>query len=469
LLEKLRELTISGMKCLPIVEGSKGIGFSNWLTAGSFAKCGAVGTFSGVNPDVIDDNGDVVPFTFKSKIRLERYKEMIENSVKGVISQAKRARDLAGNLGRIHMNVLWEMGGTETILNEALEKAKGLINGLVCGAGMPYRLGDIAAKYKVYYYPIVSSMRAFRALWLRSFQKTKEWLGGIVYECPWRAGGHNGLSNSEDPYKPEDSYPRIVELRKFMDSVGLESIPIIIAGGVWNIREYEKYLDNPEIGTVAFQFGTRPMVTKESPVSDRLKQDLLSLKEGDIKTNRFSPTGFYSCAVNNPLLKDLFTRSGRQVNFSDAKNEEFCDEIICGKSLRKFYIKSDDCDKVRQWLRDGNSEAVKTPDNTMIFLTPKTMEELNSDLVGCHGCLSQCMFSGWSQYSPENSYSTGKIPDFRHFCIQRALQYAKNDVNEEKQLLFSGSNGYRFALDPLYKNGNIPTIAELVEALLEGR
>lgn len=35
---------------------------------------------------------------------------------------------------------------------------------------------------------------------MRSFRKTKEWLGAVVYECPWRAGGHNGLSNSEDPF-----------------------------------------------------------------------------------------------------------------------------------------------------------------------------------------------------------------------------------------------------------------------------
>jgi NAD(P)H-dependent flavin oxidoreductase YrpB (nitropropane dioxygenase family) len=469
LLSKLKELTISGMKCLPIIEGSKGIGLSNWLTAGSFAKCGAVGTFSGVNPDVVDDNGDIVPFFFKSKVRLERYKEMIENSIKGVISQAKRAKDLAGNFGRIHVNVLWEMGGTEKILNEALAKAKGLIHGVVCGAGMPYKLGDIAAKYMVYYYPIVSSMRAFRALWLRSFQKTKEWLGGIVYECPWRAGGHNGLSNSENPYQPQDNYPRIIELRKFMNSVGLENTPIIIAGGVWNIKEYEQYLDNPEVGLIAFQFGTRPMLTKESPLSDRLKQELLNLKEGDIKTNRFSPTGFYSSAVNNSLLQELFGRSERQIEYLDTKNEEFCDEIVCGKSLQKFYIKHDFYDKVQEWIREGNTEAIKTPDKTIIFLSPKTVEELKQDLVTCHGCLSQCMFSGWSQYCPENNYCTGKMPDFRHFCIQKALQYAKNDTDKGKQLLFSGTNGYRFATDPLYKNGNIPTIADLVNVLIEGK
>lgn len=68
---------------------------------------------------------------------------------------------------------------------------------------MPYRLSDIAARFRVYYYPIVSSARAFNALWKRAYHKTREWLGGVVYEDPWLAGGHNGLSNSENPEKPE--------------------------------------------------------------------------------------------------------------------------------------------------------------------------------------------------------------------------------------------------------------------------
>ena len=107
------------------------------------------------------------------------------------------------------MNVLWEMGACERVLHGVLEGAKGLIHGVTCGAGMPYRLAEIAARYDVYYYPIVSSARAFRALWKRAYHRLSEWLGGVVYEDPWRAGGHNGLSNCEDPNEPEPPYPRV--------------------------------------------------------------------------------------------------------------------------------------------------------------------------------------------------------------------------------------------------------------------
>ena len=110
---------------------------------------------------------------------------------------------------------------------------------------------------------------------------------------PWLAGGHNGLSNSEDPQTPEDPYPRVRMLRGMMNECGLEQTPIIMAGGVWFLREWEQWIDNPELGPIAFQFGTRSLLTKESPISEGWKQRLLTLKEGDVSLHNFSPTGFY--------------------------------------------------------------------------------------------------------------------------------------------------------------------------------
>ncbi|MBL6665015.1 MAG: nitronate monooxygenase, partial [Rickettsiales bacterium] len=204
IVNKIKSYDISGANCLPIIEGGKGVGITTGNTAGHFAKAGAVGTFSGVNADYIDENGKFVPLVYNTKTRKQKHNELVEYSIKGGISQAKIAHDVAGGNGRIHMNVLWEMGGAQDVLNGILEGAKGLIHGITCGAGMPYKLSEIAEKYQVYYYPIVSSMRAFRALWKRNYHKAKGLLGGVVYECPWRAGGHNGLSNAESPDAYED-------------------------------------------------------------------------------------------------------------------------------------------------------------------------------------------------------------------------------------------------------------------------
>ena len=145
------------------------------------------------------------------------HEELIAYAIKGALAQARKAFDLTGGRGRIHANILWEMGGAERVITEVLEQAKGLIHGITCGAGMPYRLSDIAARFNVHYYPIISSARAFSALWKRAYNKTAALLGGVVYEDPWLAGGHNGLSNSENPQKPEDPYPRVVALRQAMN------------------------------------------------------------------------------------------------------------------------------------------------------------------------------------------------------------------------------------------------------------
>ena len=70
-----------------------------------------------------------------------------------------------------------------------------------------------------------------------------------------------------------------------------------MAGGVWYLRDWENWLDNPEIGPIAFQFGSRPLLTQESPIPDSWKQRLLNLKEGDVTLNKYSPTGFLFLAI----------------------------------------------------------------------------------------------------------------------------------------------------------------------------
>ncbi len=466
--KQIKNYQISGIETLPIVEGGKGVGITTGVTAGNFAKCGAVGTFSGVNADWVDKNGNTIPLDYKTKTRREKHEELVEYSIKGGVSQAQIANDISGGKGRIHMNILWEMGGAQRVLTGILEGAKGLIHGVTCGAGMPYKLSEIAEKYNVYYYPIVSSMRAFRALWKRNYHKAKNLLGGVVYECPWRAGGHNGLSNAEDPNAYEDPYPRVAEIRSFMNSIGLNDTPIIMAGGVWNLEEFEHWLDNPEIGPVVFQFGTRPIVTQEYPVPQEWKYKLMNLKKGDVYLNRFSPTGFYSSAVENDFIKELKGREIRQVEYRAKQIDEFTCEIPFGNRGRVVYIKPADKAKVDQWIAQGQTESMKTPDETLMFVDKSKANQIITDQINCMGCLSQCRFSNWAD-KEEMNFTTGNKADPRSFCIQKTLQDIRQGIDVENQLMFSGHAAYRFATDPLYKNNYIPTIKELIDNIMAGK
>lgn len=465
-MKKLNPILISGREVLPLVEGGKGISVSNGESSGSWAAAGGVGTFSAVNADAHDENGNLISVVYHGRTRRERHEELVKYSIQGGITQAKIAHEMSNGQGRLHMNVLWEMGAVEPILHGVLSQIKGLVHGVTCGAGMPYKLAEICAQYGVYYYPIVSSARAFSILWRRAYQKFSDGLGAVVYEDPWLAGGHNGLSNSEDPQRPESPYPRVKALRDAMRECGLGNTPIFMAGGVWALEEWEDWIDNPELGPIAFQFGTRPLLTQESPISMAWKRKLVTLKEGDIRLNRFSPTGFYSSAVTNTFLKDLEARSERQVAYATSPVGDHQEAFPVGARGRMVYLTPHDKIEAQKWVAQGYTQAMRTPETTLIFVTPVDENQILKDQIDCMGCLSHCNFSNWAQ---NEEGTTGKKADPRSFCIQKTLQNISHGNDVEHELMFSGHQAYRFATDPFYANGFIPTVKQLVERLQEGK
>ena len=465
---KLNSLKISGADVLPLIEGGKGVAITSGKSSGAWAEAGGVGTISGVNADSYDSQGQIIPQIYSGKTRIERHQELINYAIDGGVQQAKIAHDIRKNNGRIHVNILWEMGGAEAVLLGILKKTKGIVHGVTCGAGMPYKLGDICASFGVYYYPIISSARAFKILYKRAYTRSVKWLGGVVYEDPWLAGGHNGLSNNEDPKIPEDPYPRCVELRKAMCSIGLKNIPIVMAGGVWHLRDWRNWIDNKELGPVAFQFGTRPLLTKESPISQTWKDRLLTLDKGEILLHKFSPTNFYSSAVRNTFIKDLIERKKRQLKASLSMVGEMIVPVKTGKNKNKtFYFSKEDAIKAAKWLKQGFTEILKTPEDSIIFVSKDKALNIRKDQKECMGCLSQCKFSNWSD-NPEKKHSTGKKVDPRSFCIQKTLQNIAHGKDPENELMFAGHNAWKFKEDPFYSNGFVPSVKELVYRIASG-
>ena len=458
-------LKIKGREVLPLVEGGKGISATNGMSAGAWAQAGGIGTFSGVNADFFDDLGQTVRQIYKGITRQDRHKELIEFGIKGGITQAQIAHETSNGQGMINMNILWEMGGAVPILHGILDKAKGLIDGVTCGAGMPYKLAEIAAQYEVLCYPIVSSARAFNALWKRAYYKFSDHIGAVVYEDPWLAGGHNGLSNAENPEEPQSPYERVLALRNLLKEFGQSMLPIIVAGGVWCLHEWKDWIDNEELGPIAFQFGTRPLLTQESPIPQAWKDKLLQIKKGDVFLNRFSPTGFYSSAVRNDFLMELIGRSERQMGYSEKANDIFNQPFTYGPRQRILYLKPEDFQKASEYKNLGYAEIIKTPDDTIVFVTKEQSAQIHQDQVDCMGCLSACNFSNWSQHE---GGTTGKKPDPRSFCIQKTLQDIAHNGDADHNLMFAGHNAYRFGEDPFYQNGFIPTVKQLIDRILIG-
>ena len=462
----LTPIVYGGREVWPLVEGGKGVSATNHASAGAWAAAGGIGTVSAVNADSYDPEGRIVPQIYRALTRRERHEELIQYAIDGAVAQVQRAWDIASGKGAININVLWEMGGAQRVLEGVLERTKGLVAGVTCGAGMPYKLSEIAAHHQVSYLPIVSSGRAFRALWKRAYSKASEWLAAVVYEDPWLAGGHNGLSNAEDPLKPEDPYPRVKALRDTMREGGIpDTTPIIMAGGVWYLRDWNDWIDNPELGAIAFQYGTRPLLTRESPIPQGWKDKLLEIEEGEVLLHRFSPTGFYSSAVRNPFLRSLEARSARQIAFAAQEAGDHVFQLDVGVKGKNFWVTQADLLRAREWFGLGHTMALKTPDNTLVFVSPEEAKEIRKDQADCMGCLSQCLFSSWAD---TETNSTGRLADPRSFCIQKTLQDIAHGGAIDQNLMFAGHAAYQFKRDPFYSNGFVPTVKQLVNRILTG-
>ena len=462
----LKPIVYGGHEVWPLVEGGKGVSATNHMSSGAWAAAGGIGTISAVNADSYDAEGKIVPQVYNALTRKERHEELIQYAIDGAVEQVRRAYDIAGGKGAININVLWEMGGAQQVLEGVLEKTKGMVTGVTCGAGMPYRLSEIAERFNVHYLPIVSSGRAFRALWKRAYHKVSQLMAAVVYEDPWLAGGHNGLSNAEDPLKPEDPYPRVKALRDVMRKEGIsDEVPIVMAGGVWYLRDWEEWIDNPELGSIAFQFGTRPLLTRESPIPQEWKDELRNLEPGDVLLHRFSPTGFYSSAVRNSFLRNLEARSERQIPYSKVEAGEHTVRLDVGVKGKNFWVTPKDLDRARTWSSQGFTNGLRTPDDTIIFVSPEERDEIRQDQADCMGCLSHCGFSSWKDH---DDYTTGRLADPRSFCIQKTLQDIAHGGPVDKNLMFAGHAAYQFKQDPFYSNGYTPTVKELVDRILTG-
>ncbi|HEX2794351.1 MAG TPA: nitronate monooxygenase [Croceicoccus sp.] len=462
----LQPIQYGGREVWPLIEGGKGVSATNHASSGAWAAAGGIGTVSAVNADSYDPEGKIVPQVYEQMTRKERHEQLIRYAIDGGVEQVRRAHEISGGNGAININVLWEMGGAQAVLEGILEQTKGLVTGVTCGAGMPYKLAEIAQHYNVCYLPIISSARAFRALWKRSYSKVPELMAAVVYEDPWLAGGHNGLSNAEDPRVPQDPYPRVAELRATMRKEGVsEDTAIVMAGGVWCLREWDNWIDNPELGKIAFQFGTRPLLTEESPIPQEWKDMLRTLEPGDVLLHKFSPTGFYSSAVRNPFLRNLEARSERQIPYSRVEAGDHTVQLDVGVKGKNFWVTPHDRDRARGFAADGFETALKTPDDTLVFVTPEEREVIRKDQADCMGCLSHCGFSSWKDH---DDYTTGRLADPRSFCIQKTLQDIAHGGPVDENLAFAGHAAYRFKQDPFYSNGFTPTVKQLVERILTG-
>ena len=120
---------------------------------------------------------------------------------------------------------------------------------IISGAGLPLRLPEYVGKADVALIPIVSSPRVVDLL-CRRWKRHGRLPDAIVLEGP-KSGGHQGFTYEQclDPaYQLEVLTPPVLKACKSWGN-----IPLIVAGGVWDRRDVDRYLD---MGVAAVQMAT---------------------------------------------------------------------------------------------------------------------------------------------------------------------------------------------------------------------
>ena len=278
---KIRGLTVK----YPIIQGGMGVGISWDRLAGAVAKAGCMGTVSTVgtgywNTDAVRTiNGrPLKPANFNNS-------ENLRAIVRSAIEKSE------GN-GPVGTNILCAVTDYERQVRDSVEAGAQFI---ISGAGLPLRLPEFVGNADVALIPIVSSARVVNLICKR-WKRNGRLPDAIVLEGP-KSGGHQGYTYEQclDPaFRLENMTPEVLLACKQWGN-----IPLIVAGGIWDLGDMERYLD---MGVAGVQMATRFIGTYECDASDVFKRVIINAGKEDIKLIK-SPVGYPARGVvTTPLM-----------------------------------------------------------------------------------------------------------------------------------------------------------------------
>ena len=266
---------------LPIVQGGMGVGISLSRLAGAVAKCGGVGTISGVHPGYRDP---------------EFIKDPFRANLRAIGGELSLARKIAPD-GVIGFNFMSVMNHYEEYVREALAQGADFI---VSGAGLPTGLAKLAQGTKTAILPIVSSARALRLI-VKSWLKVDKLPDAVVVEGPL-AGGHLGFKY-DDMMKNqfpslESCVTEVLTYVHTLEEAYHTTIPVIAGGGIQTQEDVARLMN---LGASGVQIGTRFVVTEECDAGEDFKNAYLHAGKDDIRIIK-SPVGLAARALDGNLL-----------------------------------------------------------------------------------------------------------------------------------------------------------------------
>jgi nitronate monooxygenase len=228
--------------------------------------------------------------------------------------------------------------------------AKSGVDLIVAGAGLPMALPDIVADFPdTMIAPITSSVKAGRVM-------VRKWLSkgrapdAIVFESIHHSGGHQGAKVQDildGNHQPEEV---IGETRKLLDDNGLEDVPVIAAGGVWDKEDILKHLS---WGAQGVQMASRFLLTDEAGLEfGGIKLFKKIYQDNNIPTIlEHSPAGLPGRAVATPFSKRFAMLDNELV--SEKHDCPFACLSTCDKKKSIYCILKNLTDALEDDLEEG--------------------------------------------------------------------------------------------------------------------
>lgn len=282
----MKPLVIGDIKArIPIIQGGMGVGVSLSKLAGAVASEGGIGIIS--TAQIGFDDPDFNKNQLKANL----------SAIKKHIDKAKEI----SNGGVIGVNIMVATKKYEQYVEAACEAGADLI---ISGAGLPIGLPEMVKGFKTKIAPIVSSIKAASVIlkmWDRKYNRTADLL---VVEGP-RAGGHLGFHKEELDNISDIDFDKeikgIIEIKKEFEEKYNQSIPLVVAGGIFDQDDIKHALG---LGGDGVQMGTRFVVTQECDASPEFKQAYIDARKEDVQIV-ISPVGMPGRALINPLMRKV--------------------------------------------------------------------------------------------------------------------------------------------------------------------
>ncbi|MCD4758217.1 MAG: nitronate monooxygenase [Arcobacteraceae bacterium] len=273
----------------PIIQGGMGVGISWDRLAGNVSLEGGLGVISAVGTGYYQDK----KFS-KKNVQNKPYSEENFYSKEALIEIFKNARKICGD-EPLGVNILYAQSDYGRVVHDACEAGADII---ITGAGIPTNMPEFTKDYPdVALIPIVSSARALKLI-CKKWKRYNKLPDAVIVEGPL-SGGHQGFKYDDcfkEESKLENIVPPVIEEAK-----NWGNMPIIAAGGVWDKKDIDKFL---EMGCAGVQMATRFIGTYECDASDALKNVLINAEEKDIKLLK-SPVGLPARGVITNLQKTI--------------------------------------------------------------------------------------------------------------------------------------------------------------------